>query len=126
MSIIKINVKKLNKKAINPIKEGKEVMILTCTSKRVSQKYVNYGTGLSIDIPKGYAGILFPLDTIYSRDLIVKDSIGILNSENTDEIKIKFQITDENLPNTYAIGDNIAKLIILPIAEFEYNWDDNI
>lgn len=124
MSGIKINIKKLNNKAINPLQPGEDVMILTCTSKRTTQKYVTYGTGISIDIPRGYAGMLFPLDTIYSRDLIVKDSIGVINSGNTSEIRIKFQITDEMLPNTYAVGDKIAKLIILPIAEFEYNWQD--
>lgn len=125
MSSIKIDIKKLNKKAKNPIVPDKEIMILTCTSKRTTQKYVTYGTGISINIPKGYAGILFPLDNIYSRDLIVKDSIGVIDSNNDDEIKIKFQKTDEVLPNLYKIGEKIAKLIILPIAEFEYNWQEN-
>ena len=121
---IKINIRKIHSDAKNPITGKKEIMELTCVTKNTNQNYIEYGTGISIDIPKGYAGILFPMDSIYKRDLIVKDSIGVIESNNKEEIKIKFYITEDTLPNTYHIGDKIAKLIILPVAKFQYIWNE--
>lgn len=120
---VKIIIRKLHADAINPTQLGKDIMELTCINKKIDQNYIEYGTGISIDIPAGYAGILFPMNSIYKKDLIIKDSIGIIDCTHTDEIKIKFQITEDILPLTYNIGDKVAKLIILPIAKFKFIWE---
>lgn len=121
---VKININKLDKDAVNPLENKNDVLELTCITKEIKNNYVEYGTGINIEIPKGYAGILFPIETIYKTDLIAKDSIGVINPNNKEEIKIRFLVTENTLPHTYNVGDKIARLIILPVAKYDFKWKE--
>ncbi len=121
-----VKINQLDDRAINPILDGKNTLEFTCISKKTTYKYIEYGTGISVNIPKGYAGFLFPMDSVNDKDLILKNNIGIIYPESKDEIIVKFKSTDENIPNTYSIGDKIARLIIMPLAHFDYIFCKNI
>jgi len=119
---MEVIVKQLMEEAKNPDIGQDNVLELTCTTKEIGYNYIGYGTGLAISIPKGYAGLLFPMDSINSRDLMTKDSIGVIPNNSDDEIKVKFSITESELPNTYQIGDKIARMIIIPVTNFNFKF----
>ena len=48
-----------------------------------------YGTGISIEIPEGYVGLLFPRSSITKKDIIVKNCVGVIDSDYRGEIMLK-------------------------------------
>ena len=92
---------------------------LTAISKvEESNGIVTYGTGLAFEIPKGYVGLLFPRSSNSKKDLMLTNSVGILDSGYIGEVTLKFKKTIEN-GVTYDVGDRIGQLIILPYPKIE-------
>jgi len=78
-----------------------------------------YGTGLAIEIPKGYVGLLFPRSSISKTAHSLRNAVGVIDSGYRGEIMLKFDINIQNCP-VYEIGDRIAQIIILPYPEIEF------
>lgn len=91
---MKIKIKKLLPSAYIPSyqKEGDAGMDLTATS-RVFDEYGNafYGTGLAMEIPTGYVGLVFPRSSNCKKDLILSNSVGVIDSNYRGEIMLKFK-----------------------------------
>ena len=80
---MKVNVKKLDSNAVVPTyaKHGDAGMDLTATSKSYDEHgNVVYGTGLAFEIPTGYVGLLFPRSSNTKKDLILGNSVGVIDS----------------------------------------------
>lgn len=91
-----VKVKKLNENAVIPsyAKPGDAGMDLVATS-RVFDKYgnVEYGTGLAMEIPEGYVGLIFARSSISKQDLSLANAVGVIDSGYRGEIKFKFKPT---------------------------------
>jgi dUTP pyrophosphatase len=95
-------------------------MDLTATSKSYDENNnVVYGTGLAVEIPEGYVGLVFPRSSICKKDLFLTNSVGVIDSGYRGEIIAKFKHTD-NLPVEYRVGERIAQLIIIPHPYIEF------
>lgn len=123
---MKVKIKKLVDNAIIPAysKDGDAGMDLTAVSKTYD-RYGNmvYGVGLSFEIPKGYVGLLFPRSSICKHDLVLSNSVGVLDSGYRGEVLFKFKETadsGENILHHYDIGDRIGQIIILPYPQIEF------
>lgn len=124
--LLPVNIKKLNEEALIPTysKSGDAGLDLTATSISATHEFIEYGTGLAIEIPQGYVGLLFPRSSISKYDLLQCNSVGVIDSNYRGEIKIRFKKTkdlksplfDEKL---YNMGDRIGQLIILPYPQIE-------
>ncbi len=126
---MKVKIKKLRDDAVIPSysKEGDVGMDLTATSKdSVSDPYIEYGTGLSIEIPSGFVGLVFPRSSISKLDLRLCNSVAVVDSGFRGEWKCRFKVTDHMFPSTYEVGDRIAQLIILPYPEIEFEEVDEL
>lgn len=91
---MKIKVKKLNENAVIPSKAhaSDAGYDLTATSKSFDDDgNVVYGIGLAISIPSGYVGLLFPRSSNAKKDLILSNSIGVLDSGYIGEVMFKFK-----------------------------------
>ena len=93
---MEIKIKRLCENAVIPsyAKPGDAGMDLVATS-RIFDKYgnVEYGTGLAIEIPEGYVGLLFARSSISKQDLSFAHAVGVLDSGYRGEIKVKFNPT---------------------------------
>jgi len=69
---------------------------LVATDITFDQKYVEYGTGLKMLPPDGYFGVIFPRSSISNYDLVLANSVGIID-EYTGEWKIRFKRTKQPL-----------------------------
>lgn len=119
---MKIKIKRLHPNSVIPTyaKHGDAGMDLTATSKSYDENNnVVYGTGLAVEIPEGYVGLVFPRSSICKKDLFLTNSVGVIDSGYRGEIMAKFKHTD-NLPVEYRVGERIAQLIIIPHPHIEF------
>lgn len=132
---MKVNVKKLDSNAVLPTyaKHGDAGMDLTATSKNYDEHgNVCYGTSLAFEIPNGYVGLLFPRSSNTKKDLILGNSVGVLDSGYRGEVVLKFKrIANESykihdVDDVYEIGDRIGQIIIMPYPQVEFNLVDEL
>lgn len=98
-------------------KRGDAGMDLTAIGKDVQDKYIEYDTGLSMEIPVGYVGLLFPRSSISNYDLTLSNSVGVVDSGYRGNIKFRFKQTSDL---TYYIGDRIGQIIIIPHPHIQF------
>jgi dUTP pyrophosphatase len=121
-----VNVKKLNENAVIPSysREGDAGLDLTAVSIDCQDDFIEYGTGLAIEIPKGSVGLLFPRSSISKYDLLQCNSVGVIDSNYRGEIKIRFkQVVDKHKgifeEKLYNIGDRVGQLIIVKYPQIQ-------
>lgn len=78
-----------------------------------------YHTGLSVEIPEGYVGLLFCRSSIAERSLTMTNCVGVIDCGYTGEILVKFKISTDALPTIYKEGEKIAQLIVMPCPKME-------
>lgn len=88
-----------------------------------SKKYddvgnVVYGTGVAVEIPRGYVGLVFPRSSIARTSLTLSNSVGVIDSGYRGEIMAKFRIS--KIGTEYQRGERVAQLIIMPYPEIEF------
>ena len=117
---MKVKVKKLVENAVIPhyAKEGDAGLDLTATSVEIKDDKVTYGCGLAFEIPKGYVGLLFPRSSNADKDLLLTNSVGVIDSGYRGEITAVFKKI-EYLAEAYKVGERFAQMIILPYPEIE-------
>lgn len=124
---MKVKVMKLDAGATIPkyAKPGDAGMDLYAVSQKFDDhgNYV-FGTGLAMEIPKGYVGLIFPRSSISKTSHSLRNAVGVIDSGYRGEIMMKYDINTLNSP-VYEIGDRIAQIIILPYPkiEFEEAWE---
>jgi len=138
---MKIKFKKLNDRAKIPFyaNEGDAGMDLLATTVKRSSNFYEYGTGLAMEIPKGYVGLLFPRSSISNTDHYLRNSVGVIDSGYRGEIKIRMSAPDThfyqqvyNLPQDkldrkeYNIGDKIAQLVIIKLPWVDIEEVENL
>ena len=93
---MKVKIKKLCESAVIPTyaKPGDAGMDLVATS-RIFDKYgnVEFGTGLAMEIPEGYVGLIFARSSIFKQDLSLSNAVGVIDSGYRGEVKFKFKPT---------------------------------
>lgn len=83
--------------------------------------YWEYGTGLAVEIPIGFVGLVFPRSSISKTAMIMANSVGVIDSGYRGEIKQRFKSSDLRTGAHYKVGDRVAQLVIIPhpVIEFE-------
>jgi dUTP pyrophosphatase len=116
---MKVRIKRLHPDAVIPnyAKAGDAGMDLTAVSAKRAWDIVTYKTGLAIEIPEGYVGLLFPRSSVYKTSMALSNCVGVIDSGYRGEIMLKFRsITSDNC---YKVGDRIGQLIIMPYPQVE-------
>ena len=86
-----------------------------------NDKYIEYDTGIAIEIPKGYVGLVFPRSSVSKLDLVQANSVGVIDSSYRNSIKVRFKKLKDNGVCVYVPGERIAQLIILPYPMIGFN-----
>lgn len=112
-----LKVKKLSDNAVVPFysKEGDAGLDLVATSEKDSVEFVEYGTGLAIEIEEGNVGLIFPRSSISKTGHRLMNSVGVIDSGYRGEIKVRMSHT--SLATKYKIGDKIAQLVIMELPK---------
>ena len=78
---------------------------------------VTYGFGISVEIPEGFLGLIFPRSSIRKYDLILTNAVGVIDSGYRGELQATFK---KSGPHVYEVGDRGAQIIILPYPQIEF------
>jgi len=117
-----VNVKKMNPNAVIPkyAKEGDACMDLVAVEKWTDD-FGNtcYNTGLALEIPPGFVGLLYPRSSVSKTDMTLRNCVGVIDSGYRGPVILKFREYDDSLFN-YKIGDRVAQLMIMPHPQVEF------
>jgi len=130
MSSLEVKIKRVHSDAKLPsyAKEGDAGMDLTAVSRTFTDEggygYVEYGTGIALEIPEGYYGAIVPRSSISKTGMFLANSPGTIDSNYRGELLLRFKA----IPDTtiYEIGDRIAQLIILPYPKIHFKEVDDL
>ena len=100
---------------------------MVATSKTVGPKYIEYGTSIAVSIPQGWAGFIMPRSSISNYDMILSNSIGLIDSGFFGEIKVRMKKTENGIWNKeYEVGERICQLVLLQVGLFELQEVDDL
>ena len=94
---------------------------MVAVSKKITNDYVQYGTGIALEIPDGMVGLIYPRSSVTKKDLMLKNSVGVIDAGYRGEILFRFDITNRKynhnddgtislVSNIYEIGDKIGQI----------------
>ena len=143
-----VNIKKLSEDAVVPqyAKPGDAGMDVIATSVEVTDKFIEYGTGLAFEVPEGYVMLIFPRSSVSKYDLSLANAVGVLDSGYRGELKLRFKRNyiikhfgdnktleksafEHRISPTemlicdkiYEIGDKVGQIMIIPYPQIEFN-----
>lgn len=115
---MKIKIKKLNKKAVIPAyaHSTDAGMDLTVTEieESVDKFNVTYHSGIAIEIPDGYVGLIFPRSSVYKTGMLMTNCVGVIDSGYRGEIKAVFS---KGRGSGYKVGERFCQLIVMPYPQ---------
>jgi dUTP pyrophosphatase len=120
---MKVKIKKLAESAVIPkySKPGDAGLDLTAVTRELNE-YGNlvYGTGLAVEIPEGYVGLLFPRSSNSKTNLYLTNHVGVIDSGYRGELMFKYKTIEHFGKNVYEVGDRVGQLIIIPYPSIEF------
>jgi dUTP pyrophosphatase len=94
---MKVKIKKLHSDAIIPTyaKSGDAGMDLVATKIISNTTFdVTYGTDIALEIPEGFVGLVFPRSSIRKYELILSNSVGVIDSGYIGVLQSTFNRTN--------------------------------
>jgi dUTP pyrophosphatase len=84
-------------------------------------------TGLAVAIPEGHAGLVLPRSGLASRHgLTMANAPGLIDAGYRGEVICAVVNLDREEPVKVSRGDRIAQLVVVPVAELEPVWADEL
>lgn len=125
-----VKIKKLNEDAVIPTyahdtDAGLDLVVTSYEYKDDIHCHV-YGTGLAVEIPEGYVGLLFPRSSNRKTESYLTNHVGVVDSGYRGEIMLSFKTRDykegeiQQLHKPYEVGDKVAQLIIMPYPKIKF------
>ena len=81
-----------------------------------------YDCQISVEIPEGYVGLIFPRSSISNKPLMLAYSVGVVDSDCRCTYQVRFNRTFWGIftRKQYSVGNRIAQLIIVKLPTVEY------
>ena len=125
-SVMTVKVKKLNPNAVLPtlgsaFAAGADLYALTETEISFAPNETKLiGTGLAMEIPEGYAGLIYARSGLASkRGLAPANKVGVVDADYRGEIMVALHNHSDSV-QTIAPKERIAQLVITPFLKAEY------
>ena len=121
--MIDVKIRKVHPDAVIPFRAHATDagMDVTAISMEITEDYVEYDTGLQFQLPEGYAMLIFPRSSNSKKDLLLCNSVGILDAGYTGNLKLRFKLTTEGYTEKiYNPGDKVGQIMIIPYPEINF------
>lgn len=122
---MKVKFTKFHTEAVTPVRANATdagLDLVAVSNGAIRQTYIEYDTGIALEIPEGHVGLLFPRSSVSNKDLTLCNSVGVIDSSYRGTLKVRFK-DHRPLKNghegLYKKGDKIAQLMILPYPQVE-------
>lgn len=113
---------------------------LVAVSMTKTEKYIQYHTGIAVEIPVGCVGLLFPRSSVSNYDMSMANCVGVIDSDYRGEIMVRYRQTKKDcimkieddgtetglFADVYKVGDRIGQLVIVPYVHAEYVLADEL
>lgn len=126
---MEIKIKKLDSKAVIPSysNSGDAGMDLTAISRHFDiDGNVVYGTGLAFEIPDGHVGLIFPRSSNAKKDLVLTNSVGVVDSGYRGEVIFKFKPIPFFSENSYSKNSDKFDFTVTPGSRFADSFEYGI
>lgn len=112
--------KKLHPDAVMPKRAttGAAGFDLTAVSENWKDGCVIYDTGIAVEIPSGYVGLLFQRSSVYKTGLSLCNAVGVCDADFRGSISFVFRI-GYGASQPYKIGERIGQIVFVPIPDVE-------
>lgn len=124
-----IKFKKLVPEAVTPFKKHNvdAGFDMTAIWKKEKEKYVEFGTGIAFEIPDGYVGLMFPRSSVRDQNLMLKNSVGVIDASYRGEIKLSFlSLKHVEGEIVYDVGDRVGQIVFLKLPDIELIESDEL
>lgn len=124
---MKVKIRRNHPDAVLPTysKKGDAGLDLTVVSRRgIDEYHVEYDFGISLEIPEGFVGLVFPRSSIYKKQQVLSNSVGVIDSGYRGSIKAVMIGNIEKY--IYDVGERAAQLIIMPYPMIEFEEVDEL
>ncbi|MBO5415890.1 MAG: dUTP diphosphatase [Clostridia bacterium] len=128
---INVNIKKLDDRAILPtygseFAAGADLYSCSDTVEIAAGETVLIHTGIAIELPEGYAGLVYSRSGLASkRGLAPANKVGVIDCDYRGEIMIALH-NHGNSSQTVERGERIAQLVITPYFTADFNESDEL
>ena len=83
-------------------------------------------TGLSLEIPEGYAGLIYARSGLsVKRGLAPANKVGVIDADYRGEIIVALY-NQSSVPQEVAPGERIAQIVIAPVLQVEFEECDDL
>lgn len=82
------------------------------------------GTGVHVEIPEGFVGLVFIRSSLGKRGLMLTNSVGVIDSDYRGEIKLVLRCNQERID--LKKGERIAQLVIVPYLLGSIDFVDSL
>ena len=121
-----IKFKKISEDAVQPVRVAEDGTGYNIVAKKITteinergQVNIVYSTGIGVEIPEGFVGMLSVPADIHKKSVRMSSSPFISGNIN-DEIIVRYMTTTDVIPAVYKDGEVIAKLNIIKTEDVEF------
>jgi len=124
---MKLKFKKLDADSVLPkhSKQGDAGLDLTAINIVINGQQDTHHYGISVEIPEGNVGLLFPRSSIRKHDVRLSNAVGVIDSSYRGELMAVFDVN--HFPGeSYKVGDRTAQLVIVPFVSCVTEWSEEL
>lgn len=127
---MKIKFKKLVKDAVAPhhgsdFAAGYDLTAISSHWDDSKQCYI-YGTGIAVEIPEDYVGLLFPKSSVRKFGMQLANCVGVIDADYRGEIMFSYRPYSPSSERQYKVGDQVGQMIIMAVPKVEYEEVDEL
>ena len=128
---MKVNIKRLNDDAVIPTygsaySAGADLYSASESVKIASGETVMIHTGIALEIPEGYVGLVYARSGLASKKgLAPANKVGVIDSDYRGEIMVALHNHSAE-ERTVDKGERIAQLVIAPFITADFNETDEL
>ena len=79
---------------------------------------VHYDTGIAVEIPAGYVGLVFQRSSVHKTGLSLCNAVGVIDADYRGSISFVFRVGYGGC-SPYHVGDRIGQIVFVPIPDVE-------
>ena len=127
---MRVNIKKLDERATIPTygteySAGADLYSIEAVTVE-PHKTVLVHTGLALEIPEGYAGLIFARSGLAcKRGLAPANKVGVIDADYRGEIMVALHNHTE-APVSIDAGERVAQLAIMPFLKADFELTDEL
>ena len=126
-----VRIKKLNENATVPTygteySAGADLYNLNEAVTIPSHATVLIHTGISVEIPEGYAGLIYARSGLASkRGLAPANKVGVIDADYRGEVMVALH-NHSDADAVVEAGERVAQLVVTPFLKVEYQLADEL